>query len=116
MDAMHQLSSELEGQIDAHFHQICEALATGAKAALARVNAEAEEAMQRIRDAAPVIFDYDGAAAYLGMPRRTLERRVSERGIEFRRDGRSVTFTKTALDEYQKRGTEVPRPVKPFTL
>ena len=62
---------------------------------------EAEmEAMARIGNIAPVEYDYDGAAAYLRIPRRTLERRVSAHAITYRKDGQRVFFTKSALDQY----------------
>lgn len=63
---------------------------------------EAErEALARIAGIAPVEYDYERAAAYLGVSSKTLRRCAARRGITFRKNGRRVFFTQSALDQYK---------------
>lgn len=78
---------------------------------------EAEnEALERIRKIAPVEYDYEAAAAYLSIRRRTLERRVARRQITFRKDGQRVLFTQSALDQYKMTLTTERREPRTLTL
>jgi excisionase family DNA binding protein len=78
---------------------------------------EAErEALARIASIAPVEYDYERAADYLGVSVPTLERRVANREITFRRDGRRVFFTQSALDQFKAAHTTKRREPRPLPI
>lgn len=84
---------------------LADLLASEVEQIFSRLQSAEAEAMSRIQALAPVDeFDLKAAAKYLGLPARTLQRRIRDRLIAYRRDGRRVLFTRTALDEYRKAG------------
>ena len=90
-----------EDAIATHMQAIADLLHGQAARALERLREAEREALQRIQHIAPNEYDYATAATYLSIPRRTLERRVAKREITFRRDGKRVFFTRSALDQYK---------------
>lgn len=102
--------------IDKHARAIADLIRNEAAAALARIAAAQEEALERVEQLTPADYDYAAASRYLGIPRRTLERRVRAHKISFRKDGQRVLFTRTALDEYKLQLTTNARPLKPLSL
>jgi len=83
--------------------------------ALDQVVCAKDEAVRRIADMAPVAdFDLPQAAKYLGVSKRTLQRRVTERSIAYRREGGRLRFTLAALDEYRLAGTIGAREGRPL--
>ena len=84
--------------------------------ALGRLREAEREALERIQQIAPNEYDYAAAASYLSIPRRTLERRVADRKISFRKDGKRVLFTHSALEQYKTTLTTNRREPRPLTL
>lgn len=105
-----------EDAIVAHTRAIAELLCEQATGAMLRLREAECEALERIQQIFPRDYDYDAAALYLSIPRRTLERRVAERGISFRKDGKRVLFTKSALDQYKATATTNRRERRTLTL
>ena len=105
-----------EEAIAAHTRVIADLLYEQASSALRRLREAEREALEQIQQIAPRDFDYAAAAKYLSIPRRTLERRVANREIAFRKDGKRVLFTKSALDQYKTTVTTNCRECRPLTL
>jgi excisionase family DNA binding protein len=105
-----------EDAIATHMRAIADLLHEQAVRALGRLREAEREAMERIQQIAPKEYDYAAAASYLSIPRRTLERRVADRKISFRKDGKRVFFTRSALDQYKTLLTTNRREQRPLTL
>lgn len=105
-----------EDAIATHIRAIAELLHEQAVRALWRLREAEREALERIQQIAPSEYDYAAAASYLSIPRRTLERRVANRKISFRKDGKRVLFTRSALDQYKTTLTTNRREPRPLTL
>ncbi|MEO6742690.1 MAG: excisionase family DNA-binding protein [Chthoniobacteraceae bacterium] len=105
-----------EDAIAAHTRAIADLLYEQARNALGRLREAERETLERIQQTSPRDYDYDAAAIYLAIPRRTLERRVADREISFRKDGKRVRFTKSALDQYKTTLTTNRRERRPLTL
>lgn len=99
-----------------HTRAIADLLHEHVSRALQRLHEAEREALDRIQQIAPNEYDYDAAAIYLGIPRRTLERRVGDRKVSFRKDGKRVLFTKSALDQYKVTLTKNRREQRTLTL
>lgn len=107
----------MSADIKPHLDRITAIIGDEVEAILQRLHAVEKDAHERITAVGPPVeFDYDGAAEYLHISRRSLERVVDARAIGFRRAGKRVFFTKAALDEYMQTGRVIARPVKPLTL
>jgi excisionase family DNA binding protein len=105
-----------EDAIAMHTRAITDLLQGQVTLVLQRLREAEREALERIQQIAPIEYDYDSAATYLGIPRRTLERRVADRKVSFRKDGKSVLFTKSALDQYKATLTTNRRERRVITL
>lgn len=106
----------MENEIAAHVRRITDLITAQAHAALGRLELAETEAAERIAAIAPAEYDYEAASRYLSTPRRTLERRVREKRIAYRKDGARVLFTRSALDEYRATLTVARRPIRPLSL
>ena len=105
-----------EDIIATHMRAIADLLHEQAMRALGRLREAEREALERIQQITPNEYDYATAASYLSIPRRTLERRVADRKISFRKDGKRVLFTRSALEQYKTTLTTNRREPRPFTL
>ena len=105
-----------EDAIATHTRAIADLLHEHAARALMSLREAEREALQRIQQIAPNEYDYDAAASYLSNPPRTLERRVADRKISFRKDGKRVFFTRSALDQYKTTLTTNRREPRTLTL
>ncbi|SRR5260221_10865841 len=105
-----------EDAIAIHTRAIADLLNEQVSRTLQRLREAEREALERIQQISPHEYDYDAAAIYLSIPRRTLERRVADRRISFRKDGKRVLFTKSALDKYRTTLTTNRREQRPLTL
>lgn len=105
-----------EDAIAMHTRAIADLLHEQAARALQRLHEAERDALERIQQISPNEYGYDAAASYLSIPRRTLERRVADREISFRKDGKRVLFTKSALDQYRTTLTTKRRERRPLTL
>lgn len=105
-----------EDAVATHTRAIADLLNEQVARALRSLREAEREALQRIQRIAPNEYDYAAAASYLSIPRRTLERRVADRKISFRKDGRRVLFTRSALDQYKTALTTSRREPRPLTL
>ena len=105
-----------EDAIALHTRAIAELLNEQVVRMLQRLRDAEREALERIQQICPHEYNYDAAAIYLSIPRRTLERRVADRKLSFRRDGKRVVFTKSALDQYRTTLTTNRREPRPLTL
>lgn len=84
-------------------------------AALERLRVVEDEARRRIEAMSPPNeLNIDQAAAFLGISKRTLERRVAKRAISYRRDGARLLFTRAALDEYRLKGRVLAASARPL--
>ncbi len=99
-----------------HTRAITDLLHEEVLSVLQRLHEAEREALERIQQIAPNEYDYNSAAIYLGIPRRTLERRVGDRKVSFRKDGKRVLFTKSALDQYKVTLTKKRREQRTLTL
>ena len=99
-----------------HTKAIADLLNGEVERTLARLRAAEAEALERIAGIAPVEYDYERAAAYLGVSVRTMEDRVARREITFRRDGRRVFFTQSSLDQFKAAHTTKRREPRPLPI
>ncbi|MEA3211005.1 MAG: hypothetical protein QOE70_4062 [Chthoniobacter sp.] len=102
--------------IAAYSKAITELLTTETTLVLTRLQEAEKEAIARINQIAPTLYDYDAAAVYCSESRRTLESRVAHKEIAFRKKGHRVLFTRGALDEYLQSQTTAKRELRPLTL
>ena len=105
-----------EDAVATHTRAIADLLHEQVARALRSLREAEREALQRIQRIAPNEYDYAAAASYLSIPRRTLERRVADRKISFRKDGKRVLFTRSALEQYKTTLTTHRREPRPLTL
>ena len=68
------LERDTRATIEVHTKAIAELLNVEAARSLERLRKAEQEALERIGNIAPVELDYDAAAAYVGLSRRTFER------------------------------------------
>ena len=87
-----------------------------ATSALRRLREAEREVLEQLQQIASRDFEYDTSAKYLSIPRRTMERRVADREISFRKNGKRGLFAKSALDQYKMTITMNGRECRPPTL
>ena len=104
-----------EDAIAMHTRAITDLLNEHVARTLGRLREAEREALERIQQICPKEYNYDEATIYLSIQRRTLERRVADR-ISFRREGKRVFFTKSALDQYKTTRTTNRREQRALTL
>lgn len=98
---MTSLAKSTLERLEAHLEGFSAALRDQLQAAVHMIDEKTAEALKRIEIHAPDEMGYQEAAAYLSTTRRTLERRVKQRRIAYRKEGARVLFTRAALDEYR---------------